>query len=160
MPSSEDVKKSETLDYPTDGQSNADRIFDEFCADRESIAALGVTGEEFRELSRASLLGTLTSKDDLLFILRQIRAAMNPGGVPPPTEQATPGVNKMAEKMRLAALEKLNELDLKAAKRRESAIGRIEAACGRLMMVLNLARSVIAQVSHKLNRGSFSSRSV
>ena len=156
MPSFEDVKKSETADYQTDGQLAHDKIFEEFCADRESVAALGVTAEEFRELSRASLLGTLTSKDDLLFMLRQIRAAMNPS---PP--QSIPVTNQMAETMRLAALAKLDELDLKAAIRRRSAIGRIEAACGRLLVMLNLVRSLIAQASHKLNRrAAASSRSV
>ena len=158
MPSFEDVKKSEAADYQTDGQLAHDRIFEEFCADRETIAALGVTAEEFRELSRASLLGTLTSKDDLLFMLRQIRAAMNPS--PPPSEQSIPVTNQMAETMRLAALAKLDELDLKAERRRRSAIGRIEAACGRLMMILNLVRPLIAQISQKLNRRAASSRPV
>ena len=159
MPSFEDVKKSETADYQTEGQLAHDKIFEEFCADHESIAALGVTAEEFRELSRASLLGTLTSKDDLLFMLRQIRAALNPS--PPPSEQSIPVANQMAETMRLAALAKLDELDLKAERRRRSAIGRIEAACARLLVMLNLVRSLIAQASHKLNRrAAASSRSV
>ncbi len=158
MASFEDVKKSESSDYQSEGQLAHDKIFEEFCADHESIAALGVTAEEFRELSRASLLGTLTSKDDLLFMLRQIRAAMNPS--PPPSEQSIPVTNQMAEKMRLAALAKLDELDLKAAIRRRSAIGRIEAACGRLMIILDRVRSLIAQLSHKLNRrAAASSRS-
>src|SRR5271155_4142024 len=73
MPTFEDVKNSGTSDNPTEGQSTNDKIFDEFCADRESVAALGVTDEELRELSRASLLGTLTCKEDVLFILQQIR---------------------------------------------------------------------------------------
>src|ERR1700691_2860275 len=158
MPSFGDVKKSETAEYQTDGQLAHDKIFKEFCADRKSVAALGVTDEEFRELSRASLLGALTSKDDLLFMLRQIRAAMNPS--PPPSGQSIPVANQMAETMRLAALAKLDELDLKAERRRRSAIGRIEAVCGRLLTMLNLVRSLIAQLSHKLNRRAASSRPV
>ena len=158
MPSFEDAKKSESSDYQSEDRLAHDKIFDEFCADRESIAALGVTAEEFRELSRASLLGTLTSKDDLLFMLRQIRAAMNPS--PPPSEQSIPVANQMAETMRLAALAKLDELDLKAERRRRSAIGRIEAVCGRLLIMLNLVRSLIAQLSHKLNRRAARSRPV
>ena len=153
------VKKSETLDYPTDYQSDAERIFDEFCADRESIAALGVTAEEFRELSRASLLGTLTCKEDLLFILRQIRVAMKLP-TPPPNEQSTRDVNQMTETMRLEALAKLDELDLKAERRRRSAVGRIETAWGLVNMMLNLLRQFVAQLSHKLSRRSVISRPV
>ena len=155
MPSFEDVKKSESSEHQSEGQLTQDRIFDEFCADRDTIAALCVTAEEFRELSRASLLGTLTSKDDLLFMLRQIRAAMNPS---PP--QSIPVANQMAETMRLAALAKLDELDLKAAIRRRSALGRLETACGLLLMMINRAQSFAAQLSRKLNRRSISSRPV
>jgi hypothetical protein len=155
MPSFEDAKKSESSDYQSEDQLAHDKIFDEFCADRDTIAALGVTAEEFRELSRASLLGTLTSKDDLLFMLRQIRAAVNPS---PP--QSIPVANQMAETMRLAALAKLDELDLKAAIRRRSALGRLETACGLLLMMINRAQSFAAQLSRKLNRRSVSSRPV
>jgi hypothetical protein len=157
MPSFEDVKKSESADYQTDGQLAHDKIFEEFCADGETIAALGVTEVELRELSRSSLLGTLTCEDDVLFLLRQIREALKPAQS---NEELMPDVNKMAEKMRRAALVKLDELDLKAERRRRSAIGRIEAACGRLLIMLNLVRSLIAQASHKLNRRSASSRPV
>ena len=159
MPSFEDVKKSESADYQTDGQLAHDKIFDEFCADRESIAALGVTAEEFRELSRASLLGTLTSKDDLLFMLRQIRAAMNPAT--PPSDQPTlADINYLAETMRLKALAKLDELDLKAERRRRSAVGRVEAALERVSLKLSLARILIVQMSQKLARRYATSRPV
>ena len=153
------AKKSGTPEYPTDDRSNADRIFDEFCADRESVATLGVTAEEFRELSRASLFGTLTSKDDLLFMLRQIRAAMKPAA-PPTNQPLMPDVNQLAETMRLAALAKLDELDLKAARRSRSVVGRIEAALGRVSMMLNRAQSFAMQMSHRLIRRSVSSRPV
>jgi hypothetical protein len=49
------------------------KFFEEFCRDRESVQALGVTAYELLALSRASLLGELASKDDLLFMLNQIR---------------------------------------------------------------------------------------
>jgi hypothetical protein len=157
MPSFEDVKKSETADHQTDGQLVHDKIFEEFCADRETIAALGVTEVELRELSRSSLFGSLTCADDVLFLLRQIRKATEPARS---NEEPVPDVNKMAERMRRAALAKLDELDLRAERRRRSAIGRIEAACGRLLLLLNLVRSLIWQVSHKLNRRAASSRPV
>ena len=41
MPSFEDVKKSETAEYQTDGQLAHDKIFEEFCADRKSVAEIG-----------------------------------------------------------------------------------------------------------------------
>jgi hypothetical protein len=159
MSAFEDVKKSETSDNLTDDRSGSDGIFAEFCADRETNAALGVTAEEFQELSRASLLGTLTSKDDLLFMLRQIRAAMNP--VAPPSNQPTlPDINHLAETMRLKALAKLDELDLKADRRRRSAVGRLESACGRVAMILSRAHSLAMQLSYKLVRRSIISRPV
>src|ERR1700675_1178848 len=78
MPATGGGEKSRSSDNRTEAQSLDDKIFEEFCADRETIAALGVTAEEFRDLSRASLLGTLTCKEDVLFMLRQIREAMKP----------------------------------------------------------------------------------
>jgi len=149
MAALEDVKKAETLDSSTDDRSNAERIFDEFCADRESLANLGVTEDELRELSRASLLGTLTGKDDLLFILRQIRAAITP---------TAPDINQRAETMRMAALAKLDELDLEAAAWRRSARGRIESASARVTSMLNRARSFAMHLWHKSGRRSLSSR--
>ena len=159
MSAFKDVKKSETSDHPTDDQSDSDGIFAEFCADRETNAALGVTAEEFQELSRASLLGTLTSKDDLLFMLRQIRAAMNSPAAPS-NDPALPDINHLAETMRLKALAKLDELDLKAERRRKSAVGRLEAALERVSVRLNLARILILQVLQKRARRSASSRPV
>ena len=157
MSAFEDVKKSETSDNLTDDRSGSDGIFAEFCADRDTNAALGVTAEEFQELSRASLLGTLTSKDDLLFMLRQIRAAMNPIASPS-NEPALPDINYLAETMRLKALAKLDELDLKAELRRRTTVGRVEAALERVAMRLTLARILIVQMSQKLARRYASSR--
>ena len=157
MSAFDDVKKPETSDLLTDDRSGSDGIFAEFCADRETNAALGVTAEEFQELSRASLLGTLTSKDDLLFMLRQIRAAMNPTA-PPSIEPALPDINHLAETMRLKALAKLDELDLKAERRRRSVVGRVEAALERVSLRLSLARILVLQMSQKLARRYASSR--
>jgi hypothetical protein len=158
MLSFEDVRKAGTSGYQTEGRLTRDKIFEEFCADRETIADLDVTAVELQELSRASLLGTLTCKEDLLFLLRQMREAMKPAA-PASNGLSKPEINKMAETMRRAALEKLDELDLEAARRRRSALGRIESACGLLMMVVNRAQSYVAQVSHKLDHRSVSSQS-
>ena len=62
--------------------------------------------------------------------------------------------------MRLKALAKLDELDLKAELRRQSAVGRVEAALERVAEKLSLARILIIQVSQKLARRSVSSRPV
>lgn len=171
MPAFDDVRKSETSDCQTEGGLSRDKIFEEFCADRETIAALGVTDGELRELSRASLLGTLTCEDDLLFLLRQIRAAMNPsapasiplesihipgGQVDGPTRD----FGKITETIRSAALAKLDELDLKALRRSKSVIGRLESAWGRFTMTLSRVQSIVAQVSRKLARRSVISRPV
>src|SRR5208337_4093895 len=53
-------------------------ILDEIRNDRELIARLRVTPQELEALSKCALLGTLTCKQDMLFILRQIREATSP----------------------------------------------------------------------------------
>lgn len=166
----DNVRKSETSDCQTQGLSR-DKIFEEFCADRETIAALEVTDAELQELSRASLLGSLTCEDDLLFLLRQIRAAMNPSApasiplvsIHIPSGQVdgpTPDFGKIAETIRSAALAKLDELDLRAARRRRSAIGRLELAFGLLTMTLSRMQSHVAQVSRRVTRRPIISRPV
>ena len=170
MPAFDDVKKSETSDCQTEGLTR-DKIFEEFSADRETIAALGVTDVELRELSRASLLGTLTCKDDLLFLLRQIRSAMDPAApASAPFEsihipgmqidEPTRDFGKITETIRSAALAKLDESDLKAARRRRSAIGRLELAFGGVTTTLSRVQSLVAQVSRKVARRPVISRPV
>jgi len=46
--------------------------------DHELIDRLNITPEEFEALSKCALFGTLTCKQDMLFILQQIRAATAP----------------------------------------------------------------------------------
>jgi hypothetical protein len=168
-----DVKKSEASDCQTEGLTR-DKIFEEFCADRETIAALGVTDVELQELSRASLLGTLTCEDDLLFLLRQIRSAMNmnsaaPASVPlesihipgsSQVDEPARDFGKITEAIRSAALAKLDELDLKADRRRRSALGRLELAFGLVTMTLSRVQSTVAQVSRKVARRPVISRPV
>jgi hypothetical protein len=171
MPAFDDVKKSETSSLQTEGQHTHDKIIDAFCANRETIAALGVTPVELLELSRASLLGSLTCEDDVLFLLRQIRAATNPTAPPPvplesihipggQSDEPTRDFGKITETIRSAALAKLDELDLRAARRRRSAIGRLELAAGRVTMTLSRMQSLVAQVSRKVARRPVISRHV
>src|SRR5580704_17939688 len=53
-------------------------ILDEIRNDRELIHRLSITPQELEALWKCALLGTLTSKQDMLFILRQIREATSP----------------------------------------------------------------------------------
>src|ERR1700722_19381925 len=53
-------------------------ILDEIRNDRELIRRLSITTQELEALSKCALLGTLTCKQDMLFILRQIREATSP----------------------------------------------------------------------------------
>src|SRR5271156_5546912 len=50
-------------------------ILDEIRNDHDIIARLNITPQELEALSKCALLGTLTCKQDMLFILRQIREA-------------------------------------------------------------------------------------
>jgi hypothetical protein len=53
-------------------------ILDEIRNDHDLIARLSITPQELEALSKCALLGTLTCKQDMLFILRQIREATSP----------------------------------------------------------------------------------
>jgi hypothetical protein len=53
-------------------------ILDQIRDDHDLIERLRITPEELEALSKCSLFGTLTCKEDLLFILRQIREAGGP----------------------------------------------------------------------------------
>jgi hypothetical protein len=53
-------------------------LWDQFRDDRELMARLRITPNEIDTLAHCALLGTLTCKQDLLFILRQIREATRP----------------------------------------------------------------------------------
>jgi hypothetical protein len=57
-------------------------VWDQFCNDHELIDRLRISPHELDSLSKCALLGTLTCKQDLLFILRQIREATGPGSPP------------------------------------------------------------------------------
>ena len=58
--------------------SDKRELWDQFQQDRELIDRLRITSNEIDMLKRCALLGTLTCKQDLLFILRQIREATAP----------------------------------------------------------------------------------
>lgn len=116
MSAFEEAQEPQSSDCQGETQMNQDNVFEEFCADREGLEALGVTPEELQTLSRVSLLGSLTCKEDVEFILRQIREAMTPA----PPEPSISNARENTEAIRLAALEKLNELDLLNAERKRT----------------------------------------
>jgi hypothetical protein len=53
-------------------------ILDEIRNDHDLLHRLSITQQELEALSKCALLGTLTCKQDMLFILRQIREASSP----------------------------------------------------------------------------------
>jgi hypothetical protein len=53
-------------------------ILDQIRDDHELVARLQITPQEIEALSKCAFLGTLTCKEDMLFILRQIREATSP----------------------------------------------------------------------------------
>ena len=158
--------KPQTSDYQIEGQSTQGSAFEEFYGDFESIESLGVTNQELQALSRASLLGIPNSKEDVIFILRQIRESMKSmeAQASDPLESThTPArkidepahdIGKITETIRRAALAKLDDLDLEAARRSRTAVGRLESAWGCVSMVMRRAHSFIMQVSYKLVRRS------
>ena len=130
MSASEQAGKAQFSGGNSDGQLAGNEIFAEFCRDRESIEALKVTEKELQALSRASLLGTLSSKEDILFVLRQLRKSWIVGEevVQPPASDPI----SMTETMRRAAFEKLTQLDSRNAKLVRRILYRVWLAFGRL----------------------------
>ncbi|HWJ39569.1 MAG TPA: hypothetical protein VNT29_00480 [Candidatus Limnocylindrales bacterium] len=70
--------KGETKHQPDLAPREEQAILDQIQNDRDLIARLHITPQELEALSKCALLGTLTCKQDMLFILRQIREASSP----------------------------------------------------------------------------------
>jgi hypothetical protein len=58
-----------------EAQSSEDGVIQGFCRVHGVVERLRVTPQELQALADASLLGSLTCKEDVLFMLRQIRGA-------------------------------------------------------------------------------------
>ena len=67
--------KNEAQESPNLAPREERAILDEIRNDHELVARLRITPQELEALSKCALLGTLTCKQDMLFILRQIREA-------------------------------------------------------------------------------------
>lgn len=115
MPVLEFARKSGTTRLHT-RRSTQGKVFEEFCADRKTVEALGVTARELLELARGSLLGTLTCKEDVLFLLRQIREATKPKE----RQAGNPDIGESVDILRRTALANLIESDSPDARTRSS----------------------------------------
>ncbi|MGA6971423.1 MAG: hypothetical protein WBY93_07315 [Candidatus Binatus sp.] len=145
-------------DWDTQGdeietQSSQNEIIEDFRHDHEVMERLQVTSEELHALSRVSMLGTLTSKQDLLFMLRQIRETTEPVEVEveenvstepayavDENAEASRDVGEITEGIRRAAQAKLVEMESANAEeeRKESAAWRhINALGGRVNTLLS-----------------------
>ena|ERR1035437_3235636 len=67
--------KPDTQDQPMLVPQEEREILDQIRNDHELIERLRITPEELETLSKCAMFGTLTCKQDMLFILRQIREA-------------------------------------------------------------------------------------
>jgi hypothetical protein len=79
------VESSENLessDCQIEAQSTESGVIEGFCRDHGIIERLRVTPQELQALSEISLLGSLTCTQDALFVLRQVRSALKPAGLP------------------------------------------------------------------------------
>jgi hypothetical protein len=70
--------KAETNDSTMLVPREQHAILEEIRNDHELLDRLGISSLELEALSKCALLGTLTCKEDMLFILRQIREATSP----------------------------------------------------------------------------------
>jgi len=147
----DDGKDWDTQGDEIETQSTQNEIIEDFGRDHEVMERLQVTSEELHALSRVSMLGTLTSKQDLLFVLRQIREAAEPGEIDQivSTEPAyaedeiaepSRAVGEITEGIRRAAQAKLVQMESTNAEeeRKESAARRhINALGGRVNTLLS-----------------------
>ena len=99
---------------PDVGQTTQQSVFKDFCNDHKSIRSLGVTPQEMEALSRASLLGALSSKEDVLFMLDQLREKP---AVAEKSALAMTNTREMAENLRRTALKNLKKRDALIARR-------------------------------------------
>lgn len=75
---SQSTENSETGDHQLEAQSRQSGVIEGFCRSHGIVERFQVTPEELQALFDASLLGSLTCKEDMLFMLRQIRKARTP----------------------------------------------------------------------------------
>jgi hypothetical protein len=145
----ESAENSKTRDDQMKPQLSQHEIIEEFLGDHELLARLQVTPQEIQSLSTSSLLGSLTCKQDMLFILRFLREGpkSEEAQTDPPEplyvpdeniEPPTPDPNEMAERIRLQAWAKLNESDSLKGMVRRRALRRYGVLSSVLVMIQSL----------------------
>jgi citrate synthase len=97
-------------------QPTQNSVFKEFSEDRATIRSLGITPQEMDALSRASLLGALSCKEDVLFILEQLREKAKPLAAEK-IELSISNAHERTESLRNSALTNLKKHDALIAKR-------------------------------------------
>jgi hypothetical protein len=115
----ESFENLESSDFQIEAQSTDCGVIEGFCRDHGIIERLRVTAQELQALSEISLLGSLTCTQDALFVLRQLRGALKPAGLPatvrPESLQAPYDIGLydswIAELVRRESLARLNEFD-------------------------------------------------
>ena len=116
------VESSENLessDCQIEDQSTECGVVEGFCRAHGIIERLQVTPQELQALSNVSLLGSLTCRQDALFVLRQVRSAMKPAGLPATVRPESLDVpyqdieydSWIAELVRRESLARLTEFD-------------------------------------------------
>jgi len=135
------------LEELIEARSGQHKILEEFRRDHEAIERLRVTPKELEALSSTTLLGSLTCRRDVLFMLRQIREARKPGELqataPPeplhvPAENIEPSIpdfSEMAERIRREGLARLTESDSLRALDRRSTLGKFGVFSLALMLI-------------------------
>ena len=115
----ESSENFESSDFQIEAQSTDCGVIEGFCRDHGIIERLRVTPQELQALSEISLLGSLTCTQDALFVLRQVRSALKPAGLPatvrPESRQAPYDIGLydswIAELVRRESLARLTEFD-------------------------------------------------
>lgn len=87
-------------------------ILDQIRNDHELLARLSITPQELEALSKCALLGTLNCKEDVLFMLRQIREATRPGSKAQHTSKPGASTASTASAPPLRAAEILRKIRL------------------------------------------------
>ncbi len=140
--------KVETRGNPDLAPREEQAILDEIRNDHDLIARLRITTQELEALSRCALLGTLTCKQDMLFILRQIREATSPTidhttlFPQPPVASGTeeedpvPGLRQIAIRVAPKIVPQLDSRDTVVRR-------RIPAKIGALFLVLALVAGLV-----------------
>jgi len=129
-------------------------ILDEIRNDHELIGRLKITPQELEALSKCALLGTLTCKQDMLFILRQIREAGHTDlatRIPQPSlyedrdeDPVPPPVRRLSLGVDAAALHDAASLDAAPRRRVTERFGVLFWA---VILVLGLAWNGVVAVS-------------